>query len=386
MVFPVLIIIVSLLALCYVAMLCVINAGWHRLNRQKPPSITSSSLPFISVVIAVRNEEKTIPPLLNSLLLQDYPTERYEVIVIDDFSSDNTILVINDFIAQHSLTNYYCFKNDDPAMSGKKGALAKGIESAVGEIVITTDADCTMGEKWLHSLASAFIQNSPEMVIGPVDIEADKSLFSAFQSLEYMSITGVTAGAAVWGIPVMCSGANLAFRREAYSALKNKLSGGNYQSGDDVFLMITLKKVYPDKIIFLKDREALIKTQPSKGISYFMSQRMRWASKAGGYNDFAVIYTGLIVALFNISIALLGIISLSGLIPLQIPVYLWLIKFLADFPLLYHVSRFLDKGTLLRFYIPLQIIYPFYVVGTLAGSRIMHYTWKNRKIALQCLA
>ena len=143
------------------------------------------------------------------------------------------------------------------AMSGKKGALDKGIESAVGEIVITTDADCTMGEKWLHSLASAFIQNSPEMVIGPVDIEADKSLFSAFQSLEYMSITGVTAGAAVWGIPVMCSGANLAFRREAYSALKNKLSGGNYQSGDDVFLMITLKKVYPDKIIFLKDREAL---------------------------------------------------------------------------------------------------------------------------------
>lgn len=330
------------------------------------------------MVVAARNEEANLPILLEGLVNQDYPKEMFEVILVDDFSDDNTPDVISSFIKANDLENFFYVRNECLFPVGKKGALEFGIGRASNEIIITTDADCVMGPEWLKSMVSSFKQDSVKMVIGPVEIINDCHLFSKLQSLEFMSLTGSTGGSAAWSSPVMCNGANLAFRKNTYLDVKESIHGKKYFSGDDIFLMLAIKNQDSGKILYQMDRAAMIHTGASPDIRSFINQRVRWASKARGYNDFVSVLAGATVALFNIIVALSTILLFIGILPVRVIMVLWIIKIIVDFPLILFVSRFHEKTFLLKWYLPLQLIYPFYVSMVLFLSQIASYNWKGR--------
>ena len=147
--------------------------------------------PFISVIIAARNEEKNIETCLNSVLSQQYPPDRFEVIVIDDHSTDATFSVVR------RLQNHYQnlkLLSANEKTHGKISALEKGIEEAKGELIVTTDADCVVHPLWLATFISHY-DDTTAMIAGPVLIEnKGLSFVQQFDRLELLGLVTVAAG------------------------------------------------------------------------------------------------------------------------------------------------------------------------------------------------
>ncbi|HQG47240.1 MAG TPA: glycosyltransferase, partial [bacterium] len=140
---------IALTALYMTALLFILQ-GFRRL---KPPS-ASMGRPFISVLIAARNEAAHITPLLEALDRQDYPRDRHEILIIDDDSSDTTVKEIDRWQRAHpgSPLRLIHSQGRDQVISPKKHALAQGIAAARGEILLFTDADCLPLSTWISAL------------------------------------------------------------------------------------------------------------------------------------------------------------------------------------------------------------------------------------------
>lgn len=369
-------IILFLFCAIYCILIVFFTLGWYI-----KPSVTKHSqnnLPGLSVIIAVRNEASNIPDLLKHLKLQDYPKEKFEVILSDDHSDDQTLQLLKNLTAE--MSNFSCITAPAGSKPGKKEAIARALKIARGSIIVFTDADCHMNPEWLRHIGNEFHDTNLQMLLAPVEIQINtRKIFSAIQSLEFMSLQGVTAGAANLNKPVMANAANMACRKVAIEKVKTSMSGKNYLSGDDMFLLHAIKKIYPKSIKYSKNLQAVVETKAAPGLRNFLTQRARWSSKSVAYKDFFTLFTGAAVAGLNILIVtgiLAGLFVPDLLYPTLI---IWGIKTLIDFPLIYGVAGFWGKKHLLWLYIPLQVIYPFYVFFTLLYAIFSSVKWKGRK-------
>ncbi len=369
------VLILILLALSYSLLIGFFTAGWYKNQKRKPNH--KKDYPFISVIIPFRNEASNLYGLIQNLKSQNYPTEKFEILFSDDFSDDRSAEIISKEIRE--LSNFHLIKPYDKDEAGKKAAIERAVNRARGEIIVNTDSDCSMGKKWLEIIGHEFLNPDLQMLLAPVDIEySSKSLFPKFQSLEFMSLMGVTGGSANMGYPVMANGANMAIRKSKMLEARGKMRGRKLLSGDDMFLLHAVKKLYTGRIRFLKKRKAIVKTKSADSLQKFFKQRARWSSKSTAYCDVFTIFTGVTVAAINIFIVLLipGFLFNPELLkPLAI---LWIIKLIVDFPILAGVAGFMGKGRLLWLYVPLQFLYPFYVTFTLIIAVFTRTNWKSR--------
>jgi len=345
--------------------------GWLKL---KPFNSLSNlnSIP-VSIVIACRNEESNISQILNSLTNQNYPKEHTEIIIVDDHSEDNTTKIINDYIHDYSYIKLFKLPQKK---TGKKEALAFGISEAKSEIIVTSDADCTMQQKWLSSLVGYYVQNKPKMIIAPVTFGKSKNVFQKFQTLEFLSLIGAGAGAIGINRAIMCNGANLLFEKSLY---KEANLQNNLASGDDIFLMLHTKKINRKSVHFIKSKEAIVYTKVTTDVRSFFNQRIRWTSKSKAYRDFDIIYTAGIVALTNLTLAASLIYSFVNFTHLNFFLSLLIIKSIFDIIILIPVTKFFQQQNLLWLFFPLQIIYPSYITTTVIFGLLGNFNWKNRK-------
>ncbi len=338
----------------------------------------------ISVIIPARNEEENISGLLQALQNQTYPKELFEVIVVDDHSTDRTANVVQQFPAVKLLQ-----LKEDGINSYKKKAIETGIATALGELIVTTDADCLPSESWLKTIAAFKEEKKSVFIAAPVVLtpnpsplrgEGSNSLLSIFQQLDFMVLQGIT-GAAVYKKQLsMCNGANLAYEKNAFDKVNGFAGIDNIASGDDMLLMHKIWKQYPDKVHYLKSKEVIVSTQPMKTWKAFFNQRIRWASKARHYGDKRIILVLLLVYLFNLSFLALAI---AGFFCYYYWLYLaglWLAKTIIEFPFVYSVSLFFGKHSLMKYFFffqPLHIIYT--IISGLLGQ-FGTYEWKGRKV------
>ncbi|MCD6366994.1 MAG: glycosyltransferase [Bacteroidales bacterium] len=341
-----------------------------KIKSVSPPS----ELPFLSVVVACRNEAKNLPPLAETLKNQNYPHEKLEVILVNDHSTDDTIAVLKKInFSDNRFRPLHLVGNE----SGKKAAIRMGIEHALGEIIATTDADCLVPENWLSGIAGQFIENSLKLLIGGVKMNGT-NFFEKLQALEFSSLIGSGAGAAMMGSPFLANGANLAFRKKIFLEMDLKPA---YASGDDIFLLQQIKAKYGTKSInFLSEANTVVTTIPQKSFGTFFDQRIRWLSKSSGYSDRQIIVVGLLVFFANISVLAGGL----GLFfyYLFLPYFLigFGLKFLIDFILLFFSVRFLNQKNLLFFSFPLAIFYPVYLFLVSLWTLFKKPEWKGRKL------
>jgi len=335
----------------------------------KPFSAVTDPSIFVSVIVACHNEQENLPLLLKSLSDQNYLQELFEVIIVNDNSTDKTFEVATGF---HGIKNIIAINNKG---TGKKQAIRTGIEASTGKLIITTDADCRMGEKWIRTIAAFYEKQKADMIICPVKLETRSGFFGRFQELEFLSLQGITAGSATAGEPTMCNGANLSFIRESYLNNSDNLHD-EITSGDDIFLLHNLKKNH-FKILWLESSEAIITTTSSPSIGSFLKQRRRWISKGKTYTDLFTILLGIVTflaILIQISLLVTGIFY---------PKFLWvllavfLLKSLPDFLILQNTSMRYGKRELMKWFIPSQILYPFYVLSVVIYSLISNS--KQRK-------
>jgi poly-beta-1,6-N-acetyl-D-glucosamine synthase len=352
LIIPVIIYSVFLLKLAYIL--------WRKKQEKNPEGKSAGPLSSVSVVVACKNEEKNITVLLDSLVRQDYPENLFEIIIVDDHSTDHTADIISDFIRKNerfTLPKIILIKN---ASSGKKSAIYNGIRASSGELVMVTDADCTASSRWIVSHETVYRDENADMVSGRVKCTADKTVISSFGMYEFAALQGVTAAMTLAGEPVMCNGANMAFRKEAYLRNVEQIRM-DIASGDDIFLLHAIKDS-KGKVVWNNDTQAEIKTNGADTFAGLLRQRARWASKTAHYKDTATILTALAVFTCNICMAVLTIGSFFSSVFLIAFTAALVIKATADGTIIIQVlKKEKEKFSLLRF-ILMDILYPFYFI------------------------
>jgi poly-beta-1,6-N-acetyl-D-glucosamine synthase len=354
--------------------------GWGKLGKGWQDKLHGEET-SISVVIAARNEAKRITRLLECLAKQDYPHDRMEVIIVDDRSRDRTFKLVERFIQERNLDNFRIISLRLIGLRGsKKNAIRYGVLDAKGELVVVTDADCAPGPGWLKAFSREFRAFEATMLAGPVLLEPLKGFAGAFQEMEFLSLVGSGAGATAAGVPVFCNGANMAFRRSAFSEVGGFKGNEKYASGDDVFLLHKIKKRYGARAVrFVYDREAVIYTKGKENWKEFLEQRIRWASKTRGYKDIFTITTAISVFLISLMLFLLLI---AGLLkPLLLAFFggLLVMKMLPDLVIMLGITGFAGRRRLMWWFPVFELAYIPYVLYTGVESLLSSGTWKGRK-------
>lgn len=329
----------------------------------------------VSVLIAARNEANNIERLLQSLERQTFPKELFEVIIVDDHSEDDTRKIIADFIENNREINIKLLAAEGV---GKKNAISQALHNADNEYIIVTDADCELNTQWIESIVAFYQKSGAKMIFAPVLLSPAENLFEKMQVLEHLSLIGSTAGSAAIGFPVMCNGANMAYERDAALEVEKQRHDFDIPSGDDMFLLEQFVKNYGSKNVrFLLNKAAIVKTKTCKTIKEFFRQRRRWVSKSKAYTNWKIILTALIVFLFNLSVISLFISAFF--IPALWSLYILftLLKFFIDFPILKNITNFMNQRNLMKWMLPLEFIYPFYVVFTAVSGMILNVKWKR---------
>jgi biofilm PGA synthesis N-glycosyltransferase PgaC len=337
----------------YVFLLLKIYVPLSKIKAYKQKTVSEV---FLSVIVACRNEEKNLPFLLTDIACQDYNPDWYELIIVDDNSDDSTFKIANEF---RGIKNIKVLKN---STSGKKLAINEGIKISSGDLIVTTDADCRMNHNWLKTVSSYWKEYKPQMIIGPVEFAGGRGFLQRFQELEFLSLQGVTAGSAAKGNPVMCNGANMAFTRESYRHHSEDLHPERV-SGDDIFLLHSIKGKKENKIMWLESQDAIVSTAVSETWRLFLKQRARWISKAGSYKDRDTVVLAIVTF---VTILLQVILLVAGILsPFFLFIFLagFVIKSIPDFLVLHNRTVNYKRKNLLWFFLPGQLIYPFYVLS-----------------------
>lgn len=371
-----------ILMVVYAVLIAYYHSAWNKLPEFVVPEKQASV--FISVIIAARNEEKNIPQLLQSLQDQQYPKSLYEVIIIDDHSTDNTWALLQEYpvdqLALKSLQLQDHIEERSVIASYKKKAIETGINAAAGQLIVTTDADCRFDPRWLQTIAAFYETNDARFIAAPVTFYNQSSLLSVFQTLDFLTLQGITAASVYKRFHSMCNGANLAYERAAFYEVNGFDNIDAIASGDDMLLMHKIFKQYPDKVFYLKNRHAIVTTEPAASWKQFFHQRIRWASKADRYDDKRIFWVLLLVYLLNVCFLAGAIAAFWKSTWALLVLLLLLAKVLIEFPFVNSVAIFFGQQKLMKYFPFLQPLHIGYTI--IAGwlGKFGHYDWKGRRI------
>lgn len=374
----------------YIALFLYYRSAWNNLPEFDLPKAVASST-FLSVIIPARNESENITSLLDSLTEQSYPAGLFEVLIIDDHSTDDTAALAKSFPGKNiRLVSLQQHLGESEINSYKKKAIEIGIQQSVGNLIVTTDADCYLPPNWLQTIAAFYEQYRPAFMAAPVAINCSNHFIEIFQALDFMTLQGITGASVHKKLHSMCNGANMAYEKSAFYEVGGFTGIDNIASGDDMLLMHKIYKQYPERVMFLRSKESIVQTNPVKTIGEFFNQRIRWASKADKYDDKRIFAVLLLVYLFNVFMLVLPIIGLFNnhqytIFHIRYSILEYWIIFLilktsVELIILYPVSKFFGKQRLL-FLFPLM--QPFHIVYTvIAGwlGKFGSYQWKERKV------
>ncbi len=380
-------IITLLLLVPYMALLFYYRHSWLQMNEFSMQGNPANKT-FISVIVPARNEEKNIRACIDSIIQQTYPPDLYELIIVDDHSTDATAVIVQSFTQK----NIRLLKLSDVLANGginsyKKKAIESGINISRGSVIATTDADCIVKPQWLELIASFFEASDVKFIAAPVayfDFGKNDSLlkktFKIFQALDFLSLQGITGASVFRRFHNMCNGANLAYEKKAFEAVNGFEGIDNIASGDDMLLMHKIAKRFPGKIGYLKSTNAIVYTKSAGTVSEFFNQRIRWASKASVYPDAKITTVLFLVYFLNIWMPVLLILSFFSLQYFYLLLTVIAVKTTGELIFLFPVAKFFDKRKILWWFLFSQ---PFHIVYTvIAGllGKFGNYTWKGRKV------
>ncbi|MEJ2543749.1 MAG: glycosyltransferase, partial [Calditrichaceae bacterium] len=231
-----------------------------------------------SIVIAARNEEKRILPTLYSLEKLTYPKENFEIIFVDDDSTDNTIDIIESFVQRHDHWKLIRLQREESELRGKKRALNEAINQSKYDIIFTTDADCIIPPSWLQKM-SAYFTDDINMVLGHSPLVSRKGLW--YKILEFDNLFSAISGSAPakMGFALSSVGRNLAYRKSIYESIGGFRSLKKFRSGDDVHLTERFRVKNNKAIDYCADPDTFVTTIPPSTKRDIFHQQIRKNSK-----------------------------------------------------------------------------------------------------------
>jgi len=370
------------LTVIYALIIATYRKGWLLLPQFKLPTNHTISIK-ITVIVPARDEEDNILECLNSILNQSIDKDLFEIIVIDDHSTDRTPELIRGLKNEHiKLLQLADYISENETQSFKKKAIEIAMQQATGDLIVTTDADCIVGKNWLKYVATFYETQDVKFIAAPVLFHREKNTLQGFQTLDFFGMMCVTGAGIHTGLMNMCNGANLAYEKKAFYDV-NGFEGINHlASGDDMLLMQKIAKKYPKQIGFLKNQEAIVRTEAKETLQGFMSQRIRWATKSTSYQEWQV--TAILAMVFFCccsTVFTFFLIPFFGMLALQLFLFQFIIKSIADFIYLNMMAKWFKKPEAMRVFLASEILHTLYIisVGTIANF-FKEYEWKGRRV------
>ena len=339
------------------------------LFRQRASVKYEQPLPFTSVVIAARNEEDSLPNLLDDLVNQKIDKNKFEVIISNDRSEDKTEEIINEYCNKYRFIKAIHIK-EKFEMAPKKYALEKAINKSRGKVILSTDADCRVSDNWATSMAS-LVNQTDKVVIGYSKISIQNSLIQKIQKIDFLGIMAANGGLLTNGIVCSGSGQNLGYKKNDFFKIGGFEPVMNRESGDDMYIVQMISKI--KGAIFNYDRNSFVTTLPKDSLSSYINQRIRWSS-----NSKLTLFTSPLFFLFLVSAFLANVNILISLIySLNLFVILTLVKFLLEALVLYIGSKlFLTKLSFFS-YIIWNLTQPVYILIVGIGGLADRFTWRK---------
>lgn len=373
-------VVTSLLVVAYATIIFRYRTWFKRL---KPDGLEAGrSLAKFSVIIPARNEQDNITNCILSIMQNNYPADQLEIIVIDDHSTDNTSDHVKELQQKYLQLKLIDLSKRVPGKlnSYKKKAIEIGIEESSHDWIVTTDADCFVSKNWLWSINNFISKKNYSFIAAPVKYKNDNSFVSIFQSLDFLSLQGITAASVSAGFHSMCNGANIAYRKEVFKEVGGFKGVDKIASGDDMLLMGKIKKRYPAQVGYLFNNEAIVSTAPMSTWKDFFNQRIRWASKATHYKDNRIFLVLLLVYLLNLFLLLLPITFFWNNDLWKWWLILLMIKAISEFFFMLPVAKFFGEKKLMKWFFIMQPVHLFYIVVAGWLGKFGSYQWKGRKV------
>ncbi len=376
------VLIISILAGIYGAFILFQLYGWLRIPGCRSPKGDRFTT-RVTLIIPTRNEEDQILSCLQSIKAQTYPENLLEVIVVNDHSTDQTESLVRGFEAGNvrliNLSDHLA--PGKPVWAFKKKAIEVAIGQSGGDLVVTTDADCIAGKDWISSVVTCYESGGCKLIAGPVGLHLERGFFQKLQSLDFISLQGLTGSLLQMGNPVICNGANLAYERKTFLELGGFQGVDHMASGDDVFLLQKINRAYPGQCCFLKCRKALVRTRAQQDLASFFQQRIRWASKTGRGNRPVLLPLLVFLYCWNL---LFPVMALFSFLDPALLKWFWLLllyKTILELIFLYPVAGFFGRRAML-WCLPLEQFFhiPYILVAAFLG-RFKTYHWKGRKVS-----
>lgn len=381
-----------LLTIAYAGIMLRYFRGWQALPEWCIPTGWEATKK-ISILIPARNETGHIGDCLQSILAGSYPLHLLEILLLDDFSEDETASIVagiaqaqgNKTAGIRLLRLSEMLPPDAAGRANKKAAIEQGVALAKGELIVTTDADCIAGKDWLRLLVSRFdAPDEPVLVTGPVLFHREGNVLQYFQSLDFLGLMGITGAGIYKGFQRMGNGAHLAYYRSVFQAVDGYEGNRQTASGDDMFLIQKVAARFPGRIAFLKNAAAAVRTDAKPDWRSFVQQRLRWGTKNAGLPEWPVRLILLAVFLFcwSIWINMIAFLLFRGtFLFVQVIVIQVIIKAVFDWILLSGMCRYFKRTDLLRWFAPAFFLHTLYIplVGT-ASLFFKKYGWKGRKV------
>lgn len=360
------------------------------LRRSLAPPPSSEAVPFVSVVVPARDEAASIEACVAALLESDYPADRFEVIVVDDFSTDATAARVaamqHEIGSQHLRLVRLGERLDDEQQGHKGAALAWGLREALGSVLLTTDADCVVSRGWIRGM-TASLGGATGMVAGAVRMDpAGAGLFGTWQALEFAGLVAIGAGALGIGAPFMCNSAALAYPRRLFEVMGLASPGAaalpeRVTPWDDELLLL---RVADDRRLtarFCGDRGAVVTARPEATVRRFWRQRRRWAALGSRYPGRwrGGVLRGIWLVYAALLVAIAGLPLWPTLWPYVVAAFA--IKAMSEMLLLAPFLRHIGQVRLLAWHLPMQIPHALYVVTLGLASLRGAPPWKGRSFA-----
>jgi len=370
----------GIIAAVYLGLVLAFIFGWNKVPEFKLEGLSSENT--FSIIIPYRNESENLSRLFRSLSSLNYPGRKFEIILVNDESKDDSKQIAKTFQHDFQELNIQLIDNIRKTNSPKKDAIKTGMGISNFDYIATTDADCIVPNKWLQFFDKSISGSNSRMMAGPVGFIQQtgnrKAYFQNFEEMDFMSLQASTVGSFGIGKAFMCNAANMCYEKEIFLNEAGFDEDENIASGDDVFLLQKLRKKGVE-VSFIKSAQAAVFTNYQKSVKSLINQRIRWAAKTTSYTSNFAKFTGVIVFFMNFSLIVFTGLAFLEMIPYQFLMLVFLLKFNADFMLIYKSAKFMNRESLMRHYLWSSIVYPFFTVYVAFLSFFKGYEWKGRR-------
>jgi cellulose synthase/poly-beta-1,6-N-acetylglucosamine synthase-like glycosyltransferase len=305
----------------------------------------------VSLLVPFRNESAGMTTLIKSINRLKFPKDQFEVLFIDDDSSDNSLALLDEI--DHSI-DFQLIQN--PKHLGKKASLLAGAQVAKYDYVLTTDADCRLPGDLLGHLRS-----EDDLSIGAVIKATDRwNIIENIQEVESLMLAGITIGSTRMELPMLATGANLAYRKQVLLDTLPYEDNMHINSGDDMFLLKAVQK----NGLSTKARTGLpVVTNTEKSWEDYITQAARWAGKNNDVGLLQASVSAWIVLLANL------ILPLSLITHFSSGWIILLFKFVVDFLFLFLSATRYERFKAILFAPIVFLIYPVHLVRVMIKMR-----------------